>query len=118
MDTLFRRAPCKSAMEVQLALHPSSYKTLVSLESCKRGRVAAPTPLCQFGGVDQWSPGPDNYGEFLQTSPLPTSRLILHEGDATNLSAEPSSKAVSRSGLSYDHVRLEPLAVLAVSRYK
>lgn len=68
VDTQFGRAPRGSAMEVQLALHPSSYKTLVSLESCERGRLAAPTPLCLFGGVDQWSPGPDNDVEFLEVS--------------------------------------------------
>ncbi|KAM7282508.1 hypothetical protein ISCGN_002658 [Ixodes scapularis] len=88
VDTQFGRAPRGSAMEVQLALHPSSYKTLVSLESCERGRLAAPTPLCLFGGVDQWSPGPDNDVEFLED-------LMLTAEGARNLERDTRQQANS-----------------------
>ncbi|KAG0419401.1 hypothetical protein HPB47_004146, partial [Ixodes persulcatus] len=88
VDTQFGRAPRGSAMEVQLALHPSSYKTLVSLESCERGRLAAPTPLCLFGGVDQWSPGPDDDVEFLED-------LMLTAEGARNLERDTRQQANS-----------------------
>lgn len=53
VDTQFGRAPRGSAMEVQLALHTSNYKRLISLERGERGLLASPTPFSLCEGTDQ-----------------------------------------------------------------
>lgn len=68
VDTQFGRAPRGSAMEVQLALHPSSYKRLIALERCERGLSACPAPFSLFEGTEQWIPGSNDNLELLHVS--------------------------------------------------